>query len=105
LQNALQDGVEFHTIKSNTFSQIKGFLRDHFAPRESRSEARHGVLEGVLRQAEDAIVRVQRGREPVELAPQNSYFRRLQHELIGEHGLRSESVGIEPFRRVIVLPD
>jgi predicted RNA-binding protein Jag len=40
----------------------------------------------------------------VELMPQNSYIRRLQHELVAKHNLRSTSVGKEPRRRVMIMP-
>jgi len=34
---------------------------------------------------------------PIELGPQNSYVRRLQHQLVEAYGLESESVGAQPF--------
>ncbi len=104
LKQALDQGVEFYQIKSNTLSQIKNFLVDHFPSRRSVDE-RHEYVESALMQAEDAVVQVQRNSQPVELAPESSYVRRLQHELVHDHGLRSESVGQEPFRSVVVLPD
>ncbi|MGH2401051.1 MAG: R3H domain-containing nucleic acid-binding protein [bacterium] len=42
--------------------------------------------------------------QPVELSPQNSYVRRLQHQLIQRYGLASESRGEDPFRRVVIFP-
>jgi stage III sporulation protein SpoIIIAA len=103
LQEALDDGVEFHTIKSNTFTQVKNFLRDYFG--ETRRESRsHGIPDFALQEVEDAVVRVQRTAEPVELAPQNSFIRRFQHELINGQGLHSESKGTSPLRRVVVYP-
>lgn len=104
LKQALDQGVEFYLIKSNTLSQIKNFLADYFPSRRSVDE-RHDYVESALMQAEDAVVQVQRNSQPVELAPESSYVRRLQHELVHDHGLRSESVGSEPFRSVVVLPD
>jgi stage III sporulation protein SpoIIIAA len=106
LQEALDDGVEFRIIKSNTSSQVRGFLLDYFgdalgAERQDRATSAADAIQ----EAEDAIVRVQRTGEPVELSPQNSYVRRLQHELINSHGLSSESRGRSPFRRVAVFPD
>jgi stage III sporulation protein SpoIIIAA len=103
LQEALDEGVEFHTIKSNTFTQVKNFLRDYFG--ETRRESRyHGIPDFALQEVEDAVVRVQRTAEPVELSPQNSFIRRFQHELISGQGLHSESKGTTPLRRVVVYP-
>ena len=33
------------------------------------------------------------GAEPIELTPQNQQIRKLQHELIEQHNLASQSVG------------
>ncbi len=99
LQQALRQGVEFYSIKSNTFAQVKGFLRNYFGA--SRTAGGRRVA---LEETEDAVVRVQRGTRPVELAPQNSFIRRQQHELVHRHGLHSESRGRDPNRRVVVLP-
>jgi predicted RNA-binding protein Jag len=40
----------------------------------------------------------------VELSPQDSFVRRLQHEVAERAGLVSESKGREPFRRVVIYP-
>ncbi|MEE8348812.1 MAG: R3H domain-containing nucleic acid-binding protein [Acidobacteriota bacterium] len=104
LQEALDDGVEFFSIKSNTLTQIKNFLRNYFRDslhREDEYRRDHGFA---IQEAEDAVIRVQRNVEPTELSSQNSYVRRLQHKLIHGHGLHSESRGKEPFRRVVVYP-
>lgn len=104
LQQVLNRGVEFHTIRSNTLTQIRSFLAERF-PGRSAVDLQQDAIDSALTQAEDAVVRVQRSGQPIELAPQDSYRRRLQHALVQEHGLRSESIGEEPFRRVVVLPD
>jgi len=57
-----------------------------------------------LREVEDAISEVMASAQPVELSPQNSYIRRLQHQLVQRFGLASESKGTDPFRRVVIYP-
>jgi nucleoside-triphosphatase THEP1 len=104
LGEALADGVELRTIKSNTASQIRGFLTDYFEPWIRQEPGYSETAAASLQEAEDAVVRVQRLMAPVELAPQNSYIRRLQHELVYSHGLQSESKGKPPYRRVVVYP-
>jgi predicted RNA-binding protein Jag len=42
--------------------------------------------------------------QPVELAPQNNFVRRLQHQLAERYGLATESKGVEPHRRVVIYP-
>ena len=60
-------------------------------------------MTAALREAEDAIAAVSFGEKPeVELSPQSSYIRKVQHELATRHGQRSSSRGREPYRRVIV---
>ena len=57
-----------------------------------------------LREAEDAVAEITfRRAASVELSPATAYIRRLQHELVSRHGLRSVSKGREPFRRVSVV--
>jgi predicted RNA-binding protein Jag len=49
---------------------------------------------------------VERARETsadVELMPQNSYVRRLQHRLVERHELTARSTGNEPNRRLVIL--
>jgi hypothetical protein len=104
LQDALNDGAEFRVIKSNTSSQIRSFLADYFGPRAVEEEPERPAGDFAIGEAEDAIVRVQRSGEPVELSPQNSYVRRLQRELVEGHGLYSESKGKGLFRRVVIYP-
>jgi predicted RNA-binding protein Jag len=41
---------------------------------------------------------------PVEIAPQNAYLRRLQHQLVAENELSARSTGKEPQRRLRITP-
>ena len=84
-----------YVIKSNTYVQIASALRDMFQMRDEG-----GDEEAAQREAEDAVERVMAVDEPVELAPQNSALRRLQHLVAQQYQLHSESVGVEPNRRV-----
>lgn len=85
-------------VRSNTYGQIYQAVREMF---DTDTTAREQYA---LEEAEQAIAHVLRYGEPLDLTPQNAYIRRLQHELIARHNLRSESVGREPRRRVRVLP-
>ncbi|MEE2822702.1 MAG: R3H domain-containing nucleic acid-binding protein [Acidobacteriota bacterium] len=104
LQEVLDNGVEFFTIKSNTLTQIKNFLRGYFREHLQLEENYGQDYSFAIQEAEDAVIRVQRNVEPTELSAQNAYIRRLQHELIQGHGLYSESRGREPYRRIVVSP-
>lgn len=104
LQEALDDGVEVFSMRSDTLTQIKVFLRNYFRDFLPRKDEYRRDYSFATQETEDAVIRVQRNVEPTELSPQNPDVRRLQHELIHGHGLHSESRGRAPFRRVVVLP-
>ncbi|MBT9174454.1 MAG: hypothetical protein DDT22_00108 [candidate division WS2 bacterium] len=52
----------------------------------------------------DAVNETIRAKKPQELSPQVSQVRKIQHTLIDKYGLKSESKGEEPFRRVVIFP-
>jgi stage III sporulation protein SpoIIIAA len=92
-------GLEVAIIRSNTVSQMKAFLMGAFGLQDQKGEE-----ETALTEVAEAVDRVMSYGKPVELAPQSAHIRRLQHQLIEQHGLGSESRGEVPWRRVIVLP-
>jgi spoIIIJ-associated protein len=54
----------------------------------------------------EAARRVAESRQPERLAPMNPFERKVVHDVIASvAGVRSESEGEEPNRRVVVLPD
>jgi spoIIIJ-associated protein len=54
----------------------------------------------------EAARRVAASRQPERLAPMNPFERKVVHDVIASvAGVRSESEGEEPNRRVVVLPD
>jgi spoIIIJ-associated protein len=56
--------------------------------------------------AADTATRVLDSGEPVRLTPMNPFERKVVHDAVaGIEGLRSESEGEEPHRRVVVLVD
>ena len=48
--------------------------------------------------------KVKESGEPVRLDPMNPFERKVVHDAVAAAGLRSESEGEEPHRRVVVLP-
>jgi spoIIIJ-associated protein len=54
----------------------------------------------------EAARRVAQSRQPERLSPMNPFERKVVHDVIASvTGVRSESEGEEPNRRVVVLPD
>jgi len=96
----LQDqGLEIAIIRSNTVSQMKSFLMGAFGLENQKDEEASAMNE-----VTEAVDKVMSFGKPVELSPQSAHIRRLQHQMIEQHGLGSESRGEVPWRRVIVLP-
>lgn len=60
--------------------------------------------EMALDETRQAINTVLENHHPVELRPQRSYIRRLQHQLVENHEMRSISTGSEPNRRLKIFP-
>jgi hypothetical protein len=92
-------GLEVAIIRSNTVSQMKAFLMGAFGLENQKDEE-----QSALNEVNEAVDKVMSFGKPIELAPQSAHIRRLQHQLIEQHGLGSESRGEVPWRRVIVLP-
>ncbi|HXO22497.1 MAG TPA: R3H domain-containing nucleic acid-binding protein [Thermoanaerobaculia bacterium] len=99
LRDAQARGAPLHVVKSNTVTQMENFLRAAFAVGDYLAGD-----EAALREVEDAIDEVLDQGHPVELSPQSNYLRRLQHQIIDQQGLVSESKGDEPYRRVVIYP-
>jgi stage III sporulation protein SpoIIIAA len=96
---AEEHNLPIHVVKKNTSSQVMRFLKFYFKVGNSSE-----VEDIAVREAEEAITKVKNSKRSVDLSPQNAYIRRLQHQLIESHKLRSESVGEEPKRRVRIYP-
>jgi stage III sporulation protein SpoIIIAA len=98
LRQAESRGLPIHVLKSNTVTQVKEALtRIYGADHDDGTEQ-------ALAETIAAIRRVKETLRPVEIAPQNAYVRRLQHQLVSENALVARSTGKEPQRRLRILP-
>jgi len=95
---AEEHAIPVHVIKKNVSSQVMKFLEFFFRGGQQESEAE------ALLEVEDAIEQVLKKKKTVEVSPQNSYVRRLQHQKVKEAGLKAESFGDEPKRRLRIYP-
>jgi stage III sporulation protein SpoIIIAA len=96
LRQLLAANIPCYVVKSNTYAQIVSVLRDIFPPRHQRPSEEQKAMQ----EAEEGVFRVLAGDDAAELYPQRRHIRRLQHALAARYGLRSESLGNEPQRRV-----
>lgn len=106
LREAQQNGTPIYLVKSNTYAQIASAVRDVFSmrPASSLEQTAEDPTINAMQEAQEAIEEVLERLQPVELSPQNSYIRRLQHQLVERNNLVSESLGEDPHRRLRVLP-
>jgi spoIIIJ-associated protein len=58
----------------------------------------------LTQQGKDAAAKVKATGESVRMAPMTPFERKVVHDAVAAEGLRSESEGEEPHRRVVVLP-
>ncbi|HYI66050.1 MAG TPA: R3H domain-containing nucleic acid-binding protein [Candidatus Limnocylindrales bacterium] len=98
LRDAESHGVPIYVLKTNTILQMENMLASLFDLEADPQEA-------ALRETAEAIGLVQAAGRPVELAPQNAYVRRLQHQMAEKNALMSRSRGSEPNRRVELIPE
>jgi R3H domain-containing protein len=102
LRDAEARSIPIYVLKTNTVVQMEqGLLSMQQYAGESGPHVTHAMQE-----AEDAITNVLNGGDgEIELSPQNSYIRRLQHQMAQRYNLTSRSYGREPERRVVVSRD
>ena len=98
LRDAESNGVPIYVLKNNTILQMQSMLASFFDIEVDPREA-------ALRETEEAIGVAHTSGRPVELAPQNAYIRRLQHQMAERNNLMSRSRGTEPHRRVELIPE
>ncbi|MFN8636680.1 MAG: R3H domain-containing nucleic acid-binding protein [Chloroflexota bacterium] len=101
LRDAEASGTPIYVLRGNSAGQIEeGLARIAQMDRSAATSATTSALQ----ETEDAISSVLEQSKPIELSPQSSYIRRLQHQLAERYNLGSRSLGREPYRRVQIFP-
>jgi stage III sporulation protein SpoIIIAA len=91
-----------YVLRGNTPPQMRQMLNNLYSLRE---EDKSDHFKTALVEAEEAVTQVKEGEEAVELSPQSSYIRRLQHLVAQRSDLTSRSFGKEPGRRVRIYKE
>ncbi|MSQ40086.1 MAG: AAA family ATPase [Dehalococcoidia bacterium] len=99
LRAAESEGKPIYVLRKNTVPQMEEFLRSVAPNGESRGDPLHEAMQ----EAEGAVRRVFQGEREVDLAPQTSYIRRLQHLVAQRSQVASRSRGREPHRGVTIF--
>jgi stage III sporulation protein SpoIIIAA len=106
--------VPVYVLRGNTPPQIRQFLetlqepvssRRHEEPDLRDEEPEDPRFESALKEAEEAVEQVKEGENIVELNPQGSYIRRLQHMIAERSDLNSHSLGQGNNRRVRIFKE
>lgn len=95
LSTANEYRVQVFYVKTNSMSQIQKVMKEALGIQET-SETLQGYYdeaERALDEAKAAIAKILEGEEHIELTPQSQKIRKMQHELIEQHNLASQSVG------------
>ena len=100
VRDAEAANLPIYVLKSNTPAQIRQLL-DAIYPTGGTGKA--DLLKLALGEAEEAVNQIKSGQEAVELNPQSAYIRRLQHLIAERNELSSQSLGKDPYRKVMIL--
>ena len=99
LKTAEDSGKPVYVLRRTTLPQIEQFvravMRKHGGVRDEET------VSSAIDEAQKAAGRIDDGEPFVELSPQESFIRRLQHQVADNHSLSSTSTGREPTRRVV----
>ena len=102
IRDAESANLPIYVLRSNTPPQMRQLLGTIY-PTAGVDKASHFKV--ALGEAEGAVAQVQEGEEAVELSPQSSYIRRLQHLIAQRNDLSSHSLGKDPNRRVRIYKE
>ena len=96
LNTAKEYRVQIFYVKTNSMAQIQKVIKDALDIRpydELDNQGYTDETELALDEVKIAIKQVMDGAEVIELNPQNTQIRKLQHDLVEQYGLNSTSIG------------
>ena len=96
--------LPIYYVRSNSMSQVQKVVKEALHITDSETlQGYYDDAERALDEAKAAIQKILEGADNVELHPQNQQIRKLQHELVEQHNLSSESVGEGNERRLRIV--
>lgn len=85
--------LPIYYVRSNSTSQVQKVLKEALGLKDDNRVVFHDETEEALDEAKEAIDKVLKNGEDIELSPQNQQIRKMQHELVEQHNLNSISIG------------
>jgi len=106
IRDAEVANLPIYVLRKHTSLQLRQLLAT-IQPTEATASGstKSDMLSLAIREAEEATSQVLNSQESVELNPQSSYIRRLQHLIAERNDLPSQSTGKEPNRRVKIYKE
>ena len=98
--------IQVFYVKTNSMAQIQKVVKEALQVEETPNGIMgyHDRTDIALDEVDEAIDRIVHGGEKsVELKPQSPKIRKLQHELIEQHNLYSESIGEDEHRHLRIV--
>lgn len=97
--------LQIFYVKTNSMAQIQKVIKEALQITETQEilQGYYDDTEKALDEAKLAINRILNGAEQIILSPQNHKIRKLQHELVEEHNLRSISIGEGSKRHLKII--
>ncbi len=97
--------LPIYYIRSNSMAQVQKVVKEalHITETADTLQGYYDEAERALDEAKNAIQKILSGEKDVELQPQSQQIRKLQHELVEQHNLASESIGEGPARRLKIV--
>lgn len=95
-------GLSIYVLRANTVTQMENFLVDLFKLNGRKEPDPFG--EAML-EVERAINRIRAGEDQINLTPQASHIRKVQHQMARQAHMQSISRGDEPKRYVAIFRD
>ena len=94
LSTAEENRLQIFYIKTNSMAQIQKVIKEALDIAELNShQTFYDITEKALDETQKAIDKILAGASDIELTPQNTRIRKLQHELVDQHNLESKSIG------------
>jgi stage III sporulation protein SpoIIIAA/predicted RNA-binding protein Jag len=104
LSTAEENRLQIFYVKTNSMVQIQKVIKEALDIAEvNERQSFYDVTESALDEAKNAIEKVLAGAKDIELKPQSTQIRKLQHELVEQHNLESKSIGEGESRHLRIV--
>lgn len=104
LSTAEENRLQIFYVKTNSMAQIQKVIKDALDIAEVNDrQTFYDITEKALDEAKSAIEQILAGSGDIELKPQSTQIRKLQHELVEQHNLESKSIGEGESRHLRIV--